>query len=137
MGCEKIIQLLISLQVEPHAVIDAVNRWISTYNYIPIKEKRTIDFNAEQKEKATLQSLICQFVYMYLLQSISNHFRMQTSHDVKSDTDSAHEQYVKLYANILKFVKGFINSRHPNTITWLSEIINILTNKFKPEDAKL
>jgi len=42
-----------------------------------------------------------------------------------------------LYANILKFVKGFINSRHPNTITWLSEIINILTNKFKPEDAKL
>jgi hypothetical protein len=104
MGCEKIIQLLISLQVEPHAVIDAVNRWISTYNYIPVKEKRTIEFNAEQKEKATLQSLLCQFVYTYLLQSISNHFKMQTSHVAKGDTDQAQDQYAKLYANILKFV---------------------------------
>jgi hypothetical protein len=54
MGCEKIIQLLISLQVEPHAVIEAVNRWITTNNYIPLKEKKNIDLNVEQKEKATL-----------------------------------------------------------------------------------
>jgi len=59
IGCEKIIQLLISLQVEPQAVIESVNRWIYNNNYITLKEKKTIDLNAEQKEKATLQSLTC------------------------------------------------------------------------------
>lgn len=141
IGCEKIIQLLISLQVEPQAVIESVNRWIYNNNYITLKEKKTIDLNAEQKEKATLQSLTCQFVYTYLLQSISNHFKMQNSQLEKLDAEArinyAQDQYVKLYGQILKFIKGFINSRHPNTITWLSEIINILANKFKPDDAKL
>ena len=37
----------------------------------------------------------------------------------------------------MKFIKGFLNSRHPNTINWLLEIVNILANKFKPDDAKL
>ena len=47
LGCEKIIQLLISLQVEPHAVIDSVNRWVHNNNYITIKEKKTVELNAE------------------------------------------------------------------------------------------
>lgn len=58
-GCEKIIQILVSLQVEPHEVIDAVNKWIIVKKYDVSKEKRTVELSQEQKEKATLQSLLC------------------------------------------------------------------------------
>ena len=39
-GCEKIIQILVSMQVEPHEVIDAVNKWIASRKYDVVKEKR-------------------------------------------------------------------------------------------------
>lgn len=36
-----------------------------------------------------------------------------------------------------KFIKHFVHAKHPNTVTWLMELLYILTNKFKPDDSKL
>ena len=36
-----------------------------------------------------------------------------------------------------KFFKSFMYSKSPNTVLWLLEIMFILTNKFKPLEAKL
>lgn len=36
-----------------------------------------------------------------------------------------------------KFVRSFVFTKHPNTITWLLELVYILTNRFKPDDSKL
>lgn len=36
-----------------------------------------------------------------------------------------------------KFIRSFDKSKHPNTITWLLEIIYLVAHKFKPEDSKL
>jgi len=58
------------MQVDPHEVIDAVNKWISTKKYDVQKEKKTVELGSDLKNKATLQSLICQFVYMYLLHTV-------------------------------------------------------------------
>jgi len=30
-----------------------------------------------------------------------------------------------------------VNAKHPNTVTWLMEMLYILTNRFKPDDSKL
>jgi hypothetical protein len=40
-------------------VIDAVNKWIVSKKYDVGREKKTVDLEQDQKEKATLQSLIC------------------------------------------------------------------------------
>ena len=45
------------------------------------------------------------------------------------------EDYGIIYKNLAKFIKNFIYSRHPSTILWLLEIINIFSNKFVPIDA--
>jgi hypothetical protein len=42
------------MQVEPHEVIDAVNKWIASKKYDVVKEKRQVELTADQKEKATL-----------------------------------------------------------------------------------
>ena len=36
-----------------------------------------------------------------------------------------------------KFLKYFVNAKHPNTVTWSMEILYLLTNRFKPDDSKL
>lgn len=36
-----------------------------------------------------------------------------------------------------KFIDNFIYTRHPVTISWLLEILYILSAKFKPEDSKI
>jgi hypothetical protein len=36
-----------------------------------------------------------------------------------------------------KFMKNFCFAKHPNTVTWLLELMYILTNRFKPDDSKL
>ena len=34
-------------------------------------------------------------------------------------------------------MKHFVHAKHPNTVTWLMELLYILTNRFKPDDSKL
>lgn len=34
-------------------------------------------------------------------------------------------------------MRQFVNAKNPNTVTWLVEMLYILTNKFKPDDSKL
>ena len=36
-----------------------------------------------------------------------------------------------------KFIKNFMHAKHPNTITWIMELLYILKNRFKPDDSKL
>ena len=65
-GCEKIIQMLLSLQIEPHDVLHAVNEWTIAHGYHTSKQKKEITLTREEKGRATLQSLICHLVYTYL-----------------------------------------------------------------------
>jgi hypothetical protein len=36
----------------------------------------------------------------------------------------------QLYGEMKEFIDRFIGTKHPNTICWLLEILNILTDKF-------
>lgn len=36
-----------------------------------------------------------------------------------------------------RFMKAFVNTKNPNTVTWLIEMLYMLTNKFRPDDSKL
>jgi hypothetical protein len=38
----------------------------------------------------------------------------------------------KLYKAVLRFVQNFKESKHPVTLCWLFEILNILAIKFSP-----
>lgn len=54
------------------------------------------------------------------------------------------EQFIKekdkaslklLYKGVLTFVESFKESRHPPTLSWLIEILHIVSIKFDPNDA--
>lgn len=70
-------------QLEPSQVMEAVNRWIEEREIYSVKDKKTLLLNEKNKQQATLQSLVCQFVYLYLLQQISPYFKKS-----KQNTDS-------------------------------------------------
>ena len=64
------------MQLAPHVVIAAINEWISASGYQAVKQKREVLLDADRKNDATLQSLICHLVYTYLAYSIANNFHM-------------------------------------------------------------
>lgn len=137
-GCEKIIQIFLSLSIPPYRVIEQVQEYIRQHDWNCVKQKKDMSLEIKDKESATTQSLYCQFVYVYLQSSISNHFQ-QSSYEEDGTTlvNNVEKQYVLLYENMLKFFKCFIYSRSPITVCWLLEILNVLSTKFKPEDSKL
>ena len=55
--------------------------------------------------------------------------------DKKADEKT--KEYHKIYSTIQKYFNLFKMSRNPFTICWLLELLNIVTLKFKQEDAKL
>jgi hypothetical protein len=78
-GFEKIIQMLLSVQLEPHEVLQAVNEWTANHDYVAKKKKGgDLILGKEEKQKATLQSLICHLVYTYLAQCINPLFAHAT-----------------------------------------------------------
>lgn len=140
-GCEKIIQMLLSLQIEPHEVLHAVNEWTIAHGYHTAKQKKEVTLGKDEKGRATLQSLICHLVYTYLAHCITPHFKHQNAREQKEDAEPAEgrekvdhrlEALLKLNANAMKFFQNFIHTRHPTTVCWLLEILLLLTHKFKP-----
>jgi hypothetical protein len=69
---------------------------------------------------------LCQFVYTYLMHTIEY---INCKDRVK---ENEFNQKKVLYSEVLNFIENFRNSRHPNTICWLLEILHILNNKFPP-----
>ena len=146
-GCEKIIQMLLSLQIEPHEVLRAVNEWTMAHGYHTLKQgKKEVTLSRDEKGRATLQSLICHLVYTYLAHCITPNFAHQNAREQKEAAeqssggervDHALESLLKLNGNAMKFFGNFIHTRHPTTICWLLEILLLLTHKFKPQGNKL
>lgn len=62
--------------------------------------------------------MLCHFVYTYLLYNISYAFKSEEGN------------LVKIYQSVLRFIKLFAISKHPLTISWLLEILYILSAKF-------
>lgn len=80
-GYEKLIQVLLSLQFEPHEVIEAVNAYIdeetaNKKSWVVQKMIRSQQMNFRAKEFAKIEALVCHFVYTYLLFNISNNFKL-------------------------------------------------------------
>ena len=87
----------------------------------------------------TVQSLICQFVYTYLLQQISPNFKLNPKQNAVEPAaiEAQTQQYIALYKNMQRFIRSLSFSKHPNTIMWLLEIMHLVANKFKLDDSKL
>ena len=74
---------------------------------------------------------------------LTNNFKLDVDDRGEEDnfidinTHNNTKNYVKLYENTMKFFKNFIYTRNPTTVTWLLEILYILSAKFKPDDNKL
>ena len=65
-GSEKIVQMLLSLQVEPHEVLYSINEWMQGNDYVVKESDAPVTLDNHEKGKATLQSLVCHMVYTYL-----------------------------------------------------------------------
>ena len=48
-GFEKIIQMLLSVQLEPHEVLQAVNEWTVAHEYTTKKRKGEVTLSKEEK----------------------------------------------------------------------------------------
>jgi len=60
--------MLLCLKIEPYKIVEAVNRWIVKNNCVCAKEKKQVILNKENKnEFCVLQSLLCQFLYVYFV----------------------------------------------------------------------
>lgn len=60
--------MLISLKIEPYKIIESVNRWVQKNNQVCSREKKVQELNKINKaDYACLQSLTCQFVYVFFL----------------------------------------------------------------------
>ena len=53
-GSEKIVQMLLSLQIEPHEVLYSINEWMHGNDYIVRKTEDPVTLDREEKSKATL-----------------------------------------------------------------------------------
>ena len=141
-GSEKIVQMLLSLQIEPHEVLYSINEWMHGNDYIVRETEAPVTLDREEKSKATLQSLICHMVYTYLALCIAPNFPHQTAKEQKDAfanakregyVDQAQESSIKLNANAMKFMRNLIHTKSPNTICWLLEILLLITTKFKAQ----
>ena len=74
-SCEKLIQMLLSMQIPPDQVLAAINEWITGKGYLANKVSKELNLDSNNKQQATLQSLVCHLVYTYLAYNISNNFQ--------------------------------------------------------------
>lgn len=114
---EKLIQLLVSVDIPCDVVISTT----SDYRWSKEESKKSKKAVKLEMQTAQTESVLCQFLYTYLLQNVHWHFPQNL--DVK-----------KTYQSAVKFIRRFLTSKHPNTLCWLLEIINILTAKFQSQD---
>ncbi|CDW85800.1 n-terminal domain-containing protein [Stylonychia lemnae] len=119
---EKMMQILISVRLSTHVVIEAINLFVQK-NDLATKKPSSKKIVKLQKIDSQRESMICQFLYTYLLYNINQQFKDEQN------------QLAKIYAAVFKFIKQFQQTKHPLTICWLLEILHILSNKFTASDA--
>ena len=68
--CEKVIQMILSLQVPAHEVMAAVNLMTRKMGMETRKIRGRLAMNQDQSIIGEQQSQVCQFVYSYLLHNI-------------------------------------------------------------------
>lgn len=117
---EKLIQLLICIDIPADVIISTAAKYEAEKDKGSLKGKSKL--TQLYMNKMQHESLMCQFVYAYLLQNVHWHFTQ--NFDFKKTFNAA-----------VKFIKRFAASRHPNTICWTLEIVNILTAKFSTSEA--
>lgn len=59
VGCEKIIQILLSLSIPPYRVIESVQEYIRVHEWNCVKQKKDMTLEHKEKDSATTQSLYC------------------------------------------------------------------------------
>ncbi len=75
---EKMMQILISVRLKTHMVIDSINKFIEKRNLMT-KKPPSLKLVRLQKIDAQRESMICQFLYTYLLYNISHQFKGEES----------------------------------------------------------
>ena len=53
-ACEKLIQMLLSMQIPPQLVMSAINEWITASDYITTKSSKEMVFDPNRKSMSTL-----------------------------------------------------------------------------------
>lgn len=53
-ACEKLIQMLLSMQIAPQLVLSAINEWITASDYITTKSSKEVTFDHTRKSLSTL-----------------------------------------------------------------------------------
>lgn len=112
--------MLCSIELPIHSVLASINNFIDNYKYgqARVKAKQIVWLELSECQ---WESLIFHFLYTYMIHNLQWYFKT--------------EDYVVIYRHLAKFFKNFVYSRHPSTILWLLEILNIFSNKFVPIDA--
>ncbi len=77
------------------------------------------------------ETLLCEFLYSYLLYNIQHQFSSKSTSSQNGDETAT----TKLYKQVLRFLGNYKESRHPPTLCWLLEIMHLLSIKFSPMDA--
>lgn len=119
---EKMMQILTSVRLRPHTVIESVNKFVEK-RQLMTKKPSSSKVTKLQKIESQRESMICQLVYTFLLYNIQHQFKGEEHH------------LAKLYSAVHKFIKFFHQSKHPNTVCWLLEVLHILSNKYTASDA--
>ena len=103
-------------------MIESINKFIEKRNLMTKKgsSNKKTDLKKIDSQR---ESMICQFVYTYLLYNISHQFKTEDNN------------LAKIYSAVLKFAKFYQYSKHPGTVCWLLEVMHILSVKFSPTAA--
>ena len=139
--CEKVIQIILCLQIPAHTVIEAINSYVYVEQdesfFGPSEDEQPSIYKLKINER---QSSICQFVYTYLLHNIQyvslkgDQEGRQFAEGVQKE-DEFRDEKIKLYRQVIDLVEKFKKQRHPNTTCWLIELLHILTSKFTPSSG--
>ncbi|EGR29985.1 n-terminal domain protein [Ichthyophthirius multifiliis] len=121
----KMVQLLIVMDIQCEVFFDAISKSFVTSlldDYYKEKKNQQLNNFLLQFEIGQLETNLLFLIYTYLV------FIQIEPQTLKK------EKLLLLWGSILKIANIFINSKNPNTVTWLVELLFMASKKYNPKE---